>query len=428
MIGSAVQNSIALSDSIFLFYYDETDFAAIGLVSVFYLIVSAIGYGFSKGGQILIARKAGQSTTVGIGNTLANILFFQFITGLFIFALLYLGGKAFLSLFIDNPLILNKCWEYLSWRAWSIVFSYVGLGFIAFYTGISRTIFIMIDVALMLLVNVVLNYALIFGKFGFPEMGIRGAGLASAIAETIAFIAFLIYILTDKHRKEWNWKRFFNFDFSSFRPIFKIGMPVVAQMVIGLGSWFIFFAFIEGYGERALAMTNLGRIMYLFFSIPCWGYASGINTIASFLIGQGKSKEVLPVTRKTVLLALATTMILAAPVLLAPAYTLSFLSASDSYALIIESADILRMILLILALFCIGGIYFNGLVGTGDTMTGLYIQLFGVILYVIYLYIIVKVLTLPLIYAWTGELFYWATVIILTTLYLRSGKWEKVSL
>lgn len=59
MIGSAAQNIIALTDSLFLYYYDVHDFAAAGFVSVFYLVVAAIAFGFSKGGQILIARKFG---------------------------------------------------------------------------------------------------------------------------------------------------------------------------------------------------------------------------------------------------------------------------------------------------------------------------------------------------------------------------------
>ena len=60
MLASAVQNLIALTDSVFLFHLSETDFATIGFVGVFYLIVAAIGYGFSKGGQILIARRMGE--------------------------------------------------------------------------------------------------------------------------------------------------------------------------------------------------------------------------------------------------------------------------------------------------------------------------------------------------------------------------------
>ena len=59
MLGSAAQNVIALSDSVFLYHLSETDFASIGFVGVFYLVVAAIGYGFSRGGQIMIPRVRG---------------------------------------------------------------------------------------------------------------------------------------------------------------------------------------------------------------------------------------------------------------------------------------------------------------------------------------------------------------------------------
>ena len=58
MLGSAAQNLIVLCDNIFLFHYSSLDFEASGLVGVFYLMIAAIGYGFSRGGQIVIARRS----------------------------------------------------------------------------------------------------------------------------------------------------------------------------------------------------------------------------------------------------------------------------------------------------------------------------------------------------------------------------------
>ena len=60
MLGSAAQNIIVLSDNVFLYHYNSVDFAASGLVGVFYLIIASIGYGFSRGGQIIIARRMGE--------------------------------------------------------------------------------------------------------------------------------------------------------------------------------------------------------------------------------------------------------------------------------------------------------------------------------------------------------------------------------
>lgn len=67
MIGSAAQSTIALTDSVFLYYLSEEDFASIGFVATFYLIISAIGFGFSRGGQILIARRVGQKRPLEAG-------------------------------------------------------------------------------------------------------------------------------------------------------------------------------------------------------------------------------------------------------------------------------------------------------------------------------------------------------------------------
>ncbi len=428
MIGSAVQNSIALSDSAFLLYYDQTDFAAIGIVSVFYLIVAAIGYGFSKGGQIMVARRMGVQGETGLGSTLTQMILFQGILGVFMLVLLYAGGYFFLSLCIENPILLDKCWEYLSWRSWSVIFSYVGLAFIGFYTGISRTWFIVFDVAILLIVNIILNYGFIFGAFGLPEMGIAGAGLASALAELVAFVIFIWYVVSDKNRKTWSWSFEWMPDRGFFQTLIRIGFPVVLQMIVSLASWFVFFSLIETYGEKALAVSNLSRMAYLFFSIPVWGFSSGINTVASFLIGQNAFSSVLPTIRKMVILSIITTLVIALPVLISPIHTLNLLQVRISPDLIEAAAPILQMILIILIVYCIGAIYYNGLVGTGDTLNGLYIQIFGVFAYIVYIYAVIKVFSLPLIVAWTGELFFWCIIILFTTLYLRSGRWKTIKL
>src|SRR5690625_7560498 len=78
MIGSVVQNAIAMMDSLFLFYLGEDDFAAIGFVSAFYLVIVSVGYGCSRGGQIIMARQDGakQYNRIGItANTNLVVLF-----------------------------------------------------------------------------------------------------------------------------------------------------------------------------------------------------------------------------------------------------------------------------------------------------------------------------------------------------------------
>jgi Na+-driven multidrug efflux pump len=77
MLGSAAQNVIALSDSVFLYHLSEQDFAAIGFVGVFYLVVAAIGYGFSRGGQLLIARRMGAMEPEAVGRIFYSMVYYE---------------------------------------------------------------------------------------------------------------------------------------------------------------------------------------------------------------------------------------------------------------------------------------------------------------------------------------------------------------
>ncbi len=68
MLGSAAQNVIALSDAVLLYHKGEVEFAAIGFAGVFYITIAAIGYAFSRGGQIIIARRMGEGKPQAVGH------------------------------------------------------------------------------------------------------------------------------------------------------------------------------------------------------------------------------------------------------------------------------------------------------------------------------------------------------------------------
>ena len=83
---------------------------------------------------------------------------------------------------------------------------------------------------------------------------------------------------------------------------------------------------------------------------------------------------------------------------------------------------------MILALFSVAAIYFNGLIGTGATNQALYLQILGVVFYLTYIYIVVKWLQLEprLELAWMAEFFYWILTLILAVWYLKSERWRNV--
>ena len=424
MIGSAAQNVVALSDSVFLYHLSELDFAAIGFVGVFYLVIAGIGFGFTRGGQLMIARRMGEGRMREIGRTFYSMCYFELLMATVMFLFLTFGAEAFFRLFIHSELILQKSLEYLHYRSFGLFFSYTGVAIIALYAGVARTTFIVIDTIILTVLNLVLNYALVFGELGFPEMGIGGSALASTLAEIIAFIAFIIYILFDKKARTYRLFKIPNIDIQLVKQQLSISLPVVGQTVLALGSWFVFISLIESIGERPLAISNLIRIAYLILMIPCWGFSSGIHTLVSNVIGQKKIEEVIPLAFRTSVLSFVVTMCIAIPITVWPEVFLYPLLGSTNMSLIEESRPLFMILLGIISIYSVSTIFFNTIGGTGATDFTLKIQTVMTILYLMVVFLLVKYGNGGVEWAWAVEIFYWVVILVVSIWYLRTPRWH----
>lgn len=426
MFGSAAQNIVALSDSIFLYHLSESDFAAIGFIGVFYLIIAAVGYGFSKGGQILIARRYGERNYKEIGNTFYALAWFEFFLAIVLFLVMHYLVPIVFKWFVDSPLIYEKSMAYLEPRSYGVFFSYIGVVILALYMGIAKPKFIFIDTAILAISNIALDYALIYGKWGFPQMGIAGAAWASTIAEILGLSAFIIYMFFDKDIVPFHLNYIHRYSNRLMKQIYKISAPIVGQAVLGMGSWFIFFSLIENLGERALAISNLIRITYLSLSIPAWGYSSAINTLVSNFIGAKKRQAVWPIIQKTGMLSVLNTLAFAIPVCVFPSIILYPFFGGEDIHLIQESTNIFYLLILIMAMFSYGLIVFNGVLGTGASYFALKVQAIGVLLYLVYLYVLIEYFHGSVLLAWGAEIIYWAFTLIIMRRYLKSNNWKEV--
>ena len=118
---------------------------------------------------------------------------FLFAMALLLFGFTKAFGGDIMHLLISSESIYEGTMEFLDWRIYGFFFSFVNVMFRALYIGITRTKVLTINAVVMALTNVILDYMLIFGKFGMPEMGIKGAAIASVLAEASSILFFLIY-------------------------------------------------------------------------------------------------------------------------------------------------------------------------------------------------------------------------------------------
>lgn len=410
IVGSAAQNVIALTDSVFLYYRSEEDFAAIGFVATFYIIVAAIGFGFSRGGQILIARKAGEKNYAAAGRSFYSTLYFELLLACVMFLFMTFGTYWLFAALVNSDDIFYRSLEYIDTRKYGVFASYFGVALIALYTGIARPTFIVVVTVLLAIINIVLNKVFIFGGYGFPEMGIAGAGLASTVAEYISMGVFAIYMLLDRKNRIYHIFSLPSWDKAIIRDIVKLSVPIVAMSVVGLGSSFVFFGLIENFGEHALAEANLVRIAYLILAIPCWGFSSGTNTIVSYFIGRGRRKAVVPLLWKTSYLCLGITVVMALPLVFFPNEVLYPLLGDERAYLIDAAYPTLLVLMGILFVFTFGSIFFNGLIGSGNTAKAMQIQMLSSLGYMGLIFLVVKSGTNSLPLAWGMEIIYWIVI------------------
>lgn len=425
IIGSLGYNVVAATDTLFIGRAGDTiALAAIGLVAPFYLMITLIGLSFSRGGQILIARRVGEENWSAVGAITQNMLYLQLILAAFVYVILKFFSYNILDIFIDSEEILRACESYMYYRIDGVFFAYGGLTAVALYSGLARTKIIIYNTIVLGIVNVFLDYVLVFGYWGFPEMGIEGAGIASTIAEVVAFFVFVGYAWWDKNSKQYQLFKLPPIDWDLIKTQFKLSTPIALQSGVGLFSWFIFFSLIEKLGTEELAISSSVRVVYIFFSVAAWGLGSAASTIVSQLIGGDRQNEVFWTTTKIMLVSIVITAVPSLLLIVAPEYTM--LAVTPDEAIIAASVPILKMLFFVE--ICIGAytIYYNAIVGTGAIKVGLTINIIASIIYVAYIYYMVLMKD-DLLWAWSAEFVFSTLVLILSVLYLKSNHWKKVS-
>ncbi len=187
------QNIINVTDTAFLGRVGEIELGASAMGGLYYICAFTIAFGFSTGSQIIIARRNGEQRYGEVGPVMIQgILFLLFLAAtLFGFTRLY-GGQL-MHFLISSDDIWVSTMEFLDLRVYGFFFSFVNVMFRAYYVGTTRTLILTVNAILMALTNVLLDYLLIFGNWGLPEMGIRGAAVASVMAEAVSILFFVVY-------------------------------------------------------------------------------------------------------------------------------------------------------------------------------------------------------------------------------------------
>lgn len=167
------------------------------------------------------------------------------------------------------------------------VTSPLGVAMATFFTGRGRTAVTMAANLSANVVNMVLAYGLIFGRWGFPELGIRGAAIATVAAGFISPAILLALFLSRKMRSEFQTQRAFHVDRPLFLRMLRFGIPASANVVLDVSSFTFFVMLIGRFGETALTASNIAFTINNITFMPMLGLSIATAT----LVGQYQGRR-----------------------------------------------------------------------------------------------------------------------------------------
>ncbi len=293
----ALQNLIVygvnLADSVMLGAYSETALSGTGVCNNLQFLLLMGVTGVANGMTVIASRSWGEKDMTGIKriSAVANIMALGF--SALLFALAAFMPEKLIALYTDKPSVAAQAVEYLS----VIKYTYLLFGATQILLAILRsveTVNIGFYVSLSSFgINVFLNYILIFGKLGCPEMGIKGAALATLISRAVEFAVALIYTLWGDKKIRLKITDLFRADREMFRAYFRTGSPLLASSV----SWGIAMsiqgAIIGRLVESAIAANSIVTTLFQAATIFTYAGSNAACVLTAKTIGENAGLDVI---------------------------------------------------------------------------------------------------------------------------------------
>jgi multidrug resistance protein, MATE family len=423
MVSSFIQSIVLLTDSSFISRYSTEAFDAVGNGGLLYITMYMALAGMGDGAQILIARRIGQKNIDVIGRIFGTSIFTHFLiaSGLFLFIQLVMPDLLHSYSKHKDLSVLQV--QYIEIRSYALFFAMITLSIQAFFLANGKTWVVLIAAMITASTNILLDYLLIFGYGGFPEMGLKGAAWASTFADLSGMLFLVFFLIFSKDRKIFDLFGHFSFNLPSMKELFKIGSPLMLQGFLALATWTVFFTWIEQTGKFELTVSQNVRSIYFLAFVPIWGFAGTTKTYISQYIGKGDLASLKIIQRRIQLLTVLFLFIFFHGAIFYPEFLVGIINPNQAY--IEKSADILQYISVSIFMFGVFSVYFQTINGSGNTVASFTIEVLCAVLYIITTYILVKVIKADVFWIWSNEYVYFGFMGIFSLLYLRLFDWKK---
>jgi len=280
MISSLSWTVMNFIDRLFLLYYSPEQLGASLPAGILSFASIAFPLGIASYVGTFVAQYFGAGRKRQVGPIVWQAIWVGVIATPLALTVIPLAPWVFSNM--GDPRLVDPAVEYfftLSFSGGAIVLSGALSGF---FNGLGKVRTVMIVDTIAAAINVVLDYAWIFGKWGFPEGGIAGAGWATMVALWAKTLIYFALFLRSKNRDEFATSTGWRPDLSQLRRLCAFGFPGGSQMALEVAAFGMFTLLVGMLGSQALAATSIAFNVNNFAFMPVWG----IGIAASMMVGR----------------------------------------------------------------------------------------------------------------------------------------------
>ncbi len=420
--GMASQNVLNLVDTAMVGRLGPEALAAVGIASVASFVAVAFIMGLSSGVQAMAARRLGEGKVEEMALPLNGGLLIAVCLAVPCSALLIWGVPDVFPLLHSDPEVIGQGTSYLQVRLIAMAAVGMNFAFRGYFNGVNRSALYLRTLLVMHAVNIGLNYVLIFGKLGFPELGTTGAAVGTTVATYVGTATYLVLGL--KHARGAGFATRMP-TWETTRTMVRLSVPAGLQQVFMAAGFLTLFWIVGRLGTAELAAVNVLINLTMVTMLPGLGLGMAAASLVGQALGRGDPDDARRWGWDVVKVAVTGMVPLGLPMLLAPEILVLLFTTDPGTA---EAARLpLQIVGASILLDAVGLVLLNALLGAGDAGTVMRVSVslqWGLFLPAAFL--VGPWLGYGLVGIWVAQLVQRAAQATIFGLIWRRGRWADV--
>ena len=430
--GMAATTVMEFTDRIFLSHYSVNAISAVVPAGVTVFLILCFLGGIAGYISVFIAQYHGAGRPEKIGATLWQGIFFTLFSGVILLFIASFVTTPLFGLVDHSPEIQVLEGQYFRILCQGGILHVAMQTLSGFFTGRGMTRPVMIANIVGMVVNIPLNYAMINGLWGMPELGIRGAAIATVVSWGVIVLCLAPPIFSRRFIKEFRLLETMAFDWDILRRLLRYGVPGSLQFSLDIFAFTFFILIVGRMGTVPLAASNIVISISSLAFMPALGFSFGISSMAGQALGRGRADEARTAAWSGIHILMVYTLLLDAVFVFAPETIVSiFIDAGEMGGnydeILLMGSALLKFVAMYILLDVFYMIFAAVLKGAGDTRF-LLMTVAGTTLgcMLIPLFVGVNYLGMTIYAAWGCIVLFIASLSILISWRYYSGKWERM--